>query len=52
MSVGGELIGALLHTADHSPPEKRGFYYWENGDEEAKNGVVVSMKYKPERTSE
>jgi len=26
MSVGGELIGALLHTADHSPPEKRGFY--------------------------
>jgi len=26
LSVGGELVGALLHTADHSPPEKRGFF--------------------------
>ncbi|EWM25616.1 major facilitator superfamily protein [Nannochloropsis gaditana] len=26
LSVGGELIGALLHTADHSPAEHRGFF--------------------------
>ncbi|TFJ83118.1 hypothetical protein NSK_005587 [Nannochloropsis salina CCMP1776] len=26
LSVGGELIGALLHTADHSPPGRRGLY--------------------------
>jgi MHS family proline/betaine transporter-like MFS transporter len=26
LSVGGELIGALLHTADHSPHEHRGFF--------------------------
>lgn len=24
-TVGGELIGALLHTSDHSPPHRRGF---------------------------
>jgi hypothetical protein len=23
--VGGELIGALLHTSDHSPDNRRGF---------------------------
>jgi len=26
LSAGGELIGALLHTADHSPAEHRGFF--------------------------
>jgi len=26
LSVGGELIGALLHTANHSPTEHRGFF--------------------------